>query len=85
MTIYICGIYLVDMTVCFPSLHQHTASDSQLNIGMKPRSWYIACPVYSRASTECQVAVFGGNVHVVETLGDRIDIADLKILAFGKV
>ena len=58
---------------------------SQLNIDTKPRSWYVACSVYNqRTSTECQIVLFGGNVHVVENTGDRMDIADLRILTFGR-
>ncbi len=51
---------------------------------MRPRSWHVAQPLYGAAvSTECEVAIFGGNVHIDRMWGDRTDAADLKILRFG--
>ncbi len=62
----------------------HVTVFLQLNINTKPRSWHIAQPLYSDVSTECLVAIFGGNVHIDRMWGDRTDAADLKILRFGK-
>lgn len=52
---------------------------------MKPRSWHIAQPLYNYTSTECRVAIFGGNVHVEGMWGDRKNAADLTILSFGQL
>lgn len=52
---------------------------------MKPRSWHIAQPLYNYTSTECCVAIFGGNVHVEGMWGDRKNAADLTILSFGQL
>ena len=50
---------------------------------LKPRSWHIGLPRYHAGSTECQVVVFGGNVHVKGDKGARDNTADLRILQFG--
>ena len=55
----------------------------QLYIPLKPRSWHIARPVYRPNSTECDVVIFGGNVHIEYDHGDRDNSADLKILSSG--
>ncbi len=56
----------------------------QLNINMRPRSWHVAQSLHGAAvSTECEVAIFGGNVHIDRMWGDRTDAADLRILRFG--
>jgi len=55
----------------------------QINTGLKPRSWHIACAIYSPVTTECRVVVFGGNVHIEGHYGDRENTADLRILSFG--
>lgn len=55
----------------------------QLYIPLKPRSWHIARPVYRPNSTECDVVIFGGNVHIEGHYGDRDNSADLKILSSG--
>ena len=72
MYMYIC--------MCFDSI--------QLDLGdLRPRSWHIAQPYYCHPhSTECRVVIFGGNVHThaSQCSGDRVNTADLKILAFGK-
>ena len=56
----------------------------QLHIPLKPRSWHIARPVYKPNSTECDVVIFGGNVHIEGHHGDRDNTADLQILSSGK-
>ena len=55
----------------------------QLYIPLKPRSWHIARPIYITNSTECDVVIFGGNVHIAGHLGDRDNTADLRILSCG--
>ena len=56
----------------------------QLYIPLKPRSWHIARPVYRPNSTECDVVIFGGNVHVEGHQEDsRVYTADLQILSSG--
>lgn len=55
----------------------------QLLVPLKPRSWHIARPVYITNSTECDVVIFGGNVHIEGHLGDRDNTADLRILSCG--
>ena len=56
----------------------------QLYIPLKPRSWHIARPVYRPNSTECDVVIFGGNVHIEGHYGDRDNAADLEILSSGE-
>ena len=59
---------------------------TQLDVGtQKARSWHVAHPYYCQSdiSTECQLIIFGGNAHVKGDFGDRVDMADLRILTFG--
>ena len=56
-----------------------------MDIPGKPRSWYIAKPVYSSNLTECNVIVFGGSVHRKGDRGERDPVADLEVLSFGMV
>jgi len=60
----------------------------QLNIDMPPRSWHIAAPMYSSNSSansvECQVAIFGGNVHSEGYTGKRRTAGEARILSFGQ-
>ena len=51
---------------------------------MFPRSWHIAAPMYSANSVECQVAIFGGNVHSEGYTGKRHNAGDARILSFGQ-
>ena len=72
-----------------PSAYVHALTDHisaclQLSIAMKPRSWHVSQPLYNCTSTECRVAIFGGNVHVEGMWGDRKNAADLTILSFGQ-
>ena len=58
----------------------------QLDVGtQKARSWHVVHPYYCQSdiSTECQLIIFGGNAHVKGDFGDRVDMADLRILKFG--
>jgi len=83
--------YDYSMTNYFPgaanvhilTIHTHL----QLDVGpRRPRSWHIVHPFYCQPdiSTECQLIIFGGNAHIKGDSGDREDIADLRILTFGK-
>lgn len=56
----------------------------QLEVSLKPRSWHIGLPRYHAGSTECQVIIFGGNVHIRGDTGARDNTADLRALQFGK-
>ena len=56
----------------------------QLKVFLKPRSWHLGLPRYLRGSTECQLIVFGGNAHIKGDSGARDNIADLRVLQFGK-
>lgn len=58
----------------------------QLRIGVEPRSWHIAEPVYSHNTTGCDVVIFGGNMYKYPGTDklDRDNAAELKILHFGK-
>lgn len=55
----------------------------QVSIPLKPRSWHIGLPHYHHDSTECQVVIFGGNMHIRGNSGERDNAADLRILTFG--
>lgn len=70
-----------------PTLINVLAYYPQLDVGpQRPRSWHVAHPYYCQSdiSTECQLVIFGGNAHINGESGDRENIADLRILTFGK-
>ena len=70
-----------------PALINVLAYYPQLDVGpQRPRSWHVAHPYYCQSdiSTECQLVIFGGNAHINGESGDRENIADLRILTFGK-
>ena len=83
--------YGYSMTNYFPgaanvrilTIHTHL----QLDVGpWRPRAWHMVHPFYCQPdiATECQLIILGGNAHIKGDSGDREDIADLRILTFGK-
>lgn len=66
---------------------QYVCFSLQLRIGVEPRSWHIAEPVYPQNTTSCHIVVFGGNMYKYPGTDclDRNNAANLKILHFGKL
>jgi hypothetical protein len=71
--------WVLNMTAC-PGL---SLSWTQLDIDLFPRSWHTATPLYYPNSTECRLAVFGGNVHCDGLTGKRRNTGDMRVLSFG--
>ena len=49
------------------------------------RAWHIAGALYSQNSSECCIAIFGGNVHWNGFVGKRRNIGDVRMALFGKI
>ena len=82
-------VMVIRAKLTFPTLINVLAYyvPTQLDVGpQRPRSWHIVHPYYCQSdiSTECQLIIFGGNAHINGDSGDRENIADLRILTFGK-
>ena len=59
---------------------------TQLDVGpQSARSCHMVHPYFCQSgiSTECQLIIFGGEAHVNGDFGDRVHMADLRILTFG--
>lgn len=57
----------------------------QFDVNTYARAWHIAGPLYYTNSTECRLAIFGGNVHWDGFVGKRRNIGDIRIVTFGRL
>ena len=58
---------------------------AQFDVNTYARAWQVVGPLHYPGSTECQLAVFGGNVHWDGFVGKRRNIGDIRIAFFGQL
>ena len=58
---------------------------AQFDVNTYARAWQIVGPLHYPGSTECQLAIFGGNVHWDGFVGKRRNIGDIRIAFFGQL